>query len=511
MLSLPMLTRELRAIARAPGTYRLRLLVGAVGIGILLVALEEKGSGLNRSSEVFKELHKTAFVALMVLTPLLTADTISKEKREGTLDLLYLTSLSAAKVVAAKFSTQFIRIVSIWALLIPLSVVPVLSGGVSAGDVMFALSVEFSIILVALVAGLAASAIAKRAVGALFLAIAFSITLLWLDVVILYAVVFRGKLATTPSDAVVAIANIVVILLLTPLLLLGIARILSRQKAKAGPSARSLWFRNVFLTPRFWRRRFQRTMSLRMDRNPLIWLEYRTAWSRVARSILVGALILCESLVIMVEPHGIPEFHRNAALVLLGLLAVTASMSFQREKENGAFELLLVAPFTETSLISGRLRAVWSYYAPVWFAFALLVAVTQAQGFDWYDTDPYSSFGDPYGYSRAVATVVSLVLSTLTIPIAGLYFALRLKHFLPAVLATAFAGFVVPMFLPGFVSGFLDFLCGTFGNPMWALFVVEPYRNGSFPYTSTAFALHTSIAVIFAFAIHSRLKARTFG
>src|SRR5687768_16131956 len=174
MLSLPMLMRELRAIARAPGTHRLRLLVGVVGLGMLAVALVEKGSGLNRGAQLFEQIHIAAFFTLMFLTPLLTADTISKEKREGTLDLLYLTSLSAAKVVAAKFATQFIRIVSIWALLIPLTMVPMLSGGVSPSDVVFALSIEFSVILLALVAGLFASAIAKRTMAAMFLAIVFS-------------------------------------------------------------------------------------------------------------------------------------------------------------------------------------------------------------------------------------------------------------------------------------------------------------------------------------------------
>jgi ABC-type transport system involved in multi-copper enzyme maturation permease subunit len=510
MLSLPMLTRELRAIGRAPGTYRLRLLIGALGIGLLWVALIEKGSRTNRGAQLFEEIHFAAFLTLMILTPLLTADTISKEKREGTLDLLYLTSLTAAKVVTAKFTTQFIRIATIWALLIPLSIVPVLSGGVSPRAVISALSVEFSIILLALVAGLFASAIAKRTMVAMFMAIGFSIALFWLDLKILSHAGFFSQAARPPAKEVLVVRNLISIIFLTPMLLVAIAHLLARERSKEAPSLRTQWFREVFLKPRFWRTRFRRSMTERMDRNPLIWLEYRTAWSRVARSILVGALILCESFIIMADPHGIPEFHRNASLVLLGLLAVTASISFQREKENGAFELLLVAPFTETSLISGRLRAVWSFYTPVWLAFVLLVAVTQAQGFDWYDTDPYSSFGDSYGYNRAAATVVSLFLSTITIPMAGLYFALRLKHFLPALLATAFAGFVVPMYLPGFLCGLLDLVCSKFGNPMWPLLFIEPYRNGSFPYTSAAFALYAGIAVTFAFATHGRLKARVF-
>ena len=509
MLSLPMLTRELRAIARAPGTYRLRLLAGALGVGVLWVALVDSGSRLNRGSHLFEQIHVAAFFALMVLTPLLTADTISKEKREGTLDLLYLTSLSAPKVVAAKFITQFIRIGSIWALLIPLSMVPVLSGGVDLRDVRFALSVEFSIILLGLVAGLFASAMVKRAVAAMFLSVALSMALWWLDLQAVLFVDSKRNLLGLGKE-VAFVVNLALIILLTPLFLALIARMISRQKSKDGPSAAALRFREVFLKPKFWRGRFLRTMSRRMDRNPLIWLEYRTAWSRVARSILVAALIFGESLIIMLEPHEIPEFHRNAALVLLGLLAVTACISFQREKENGAFELLLVAPFTERSLISGRLRAVWSYYAPVWLTFAVLVAITQAQGFDWYSTSVFSSYMDPYSYNRASGAVVSLLLSTISIPIAGLYFALRLKLFLVAVLATAFLGFAVPAFCWDFAHGLLEFLSAQTAETTLLLVLVEPFRNGSFPHISAAFASHTLVAVTFVFLIYRRLKARAF-
>ena len=508
MLALPLLTRELRAIARASGTYRLRLLVGAIGIGVLAVALVERGAGFNRGSYLFEQIHVAAFIALMVLTPLLTADTLSKEKREGTLDLLYLTTLTARKVVTAKFVTQFIRIGSIWALLIPLSMVPLLSGGVAPKDVMFVLSVEFSLILLGLVAGLFSSAMTRRAVAAMFLAIALSLVFWWLDLRLVLWAEEKGQTLGFGKETVYVL-NLALLILFTPLLLALVGRVLARGKASDGPSRRALWFREVFLQPKFWRSRFQRTMNRRMDRNPLIWLEYRTAWSRVGRSTMVGVLILCESLVIMVNPDGLPEFHRDAALALLGLLAVTAAISFQREKENGAFELLLVAPFTEISLIAGRLRAVWSYYAPVWLTFALLVATTVSQGFEWYITSRYSSYID-LSYTRSAAAVLSLVMSVITIPIVGLYFALRLKFFLPTVLISAFLGFAVPSFLWDVTGAFLEFVAAQTGDSLWVLPLVEPFRRETFPYISAALAVHTLVAVIFAFAIHHRLKARVF-
>jgi len=165
MISWPVINRELRGAARSPALFRLRLAVGLIGITVLGLTLLRLGAGLNSGGPIFNAVHYANVIMLFILTPLMAADVISKEKREGTLDLLFLTTLTPVKFVATKFASQFVRILSVWAVLLPVSAVPLLSGGVLASDIQLLFIVELTVILLGLTAGLLASALSKRMLG----------------------------------------------------------------------------------------------------------------------------------------------------------------------------------------------------------------------------------------------------------------------------------------------------------------------------------------------------------
>lgn len=69
---------------------------------LLLLWWERQGVVLNLGGVLFRKMSLTLFAAIWVLAPLLTADCISHERREGTLGLLLLTPLNAHDVVIAK-------------------------------------------------------------------------------------------------------------------------------------------------------------------------------------------------------------------------------------------------------------------------------------------------------------------------------------------------------------------------------------------------------------------------
>ena len=102
MTVLPVIARELRASARQPFTYNLRVL----GVAALLVAGVLFGLKVGFAPTfgrlLFAALHCTLVGAIWVLVPILTADCISLERREGTLGLLFLTPLSGTDIVVAK-------------------------------------------------------------------------------------------------------------------------------------------------------------------------------------------------------------------------------------------------------------------------------------------------------------------------------------------------------------------------------------------------------------------------
>ena len=65
-------------------------------------------------AEMFAVLHTVICVVLLFAAPLVAADSVAKERREGTLGLLALTPLRPFEVVIGKALAHVIRLVSLW-------------------------------------------------------------------------------------------------------------------------------------------------------------------------------------------------------------------------------------------------------------------------------------------------------------------------------------------------------------------------------------------------------------
>src|ERR1700704_2861913 len=107
MSVLPVIVRELRAQSRQPLTHWLRIAGGVSVAGAIAAALwtmgtikSQAGGGNMLANPVqtfgttlFGKMNLFIFVAIWLFVPLATADAVSRERREGTLVLLYLTEL----------------------------------------------------------------------------------------------------------------------------------------------------------------------------------------------------------------------------------------------------------------------------------------------------------------------------------------------------------------------------------------------------------------------------------
>ena len=95
----PIVERELRLLSRRPSTYRIRALtaLGAtlIGFGVAFASVSLGGTAALLGRNLFKSVTALAFVAAVMAGPVLTADCLSEEKRNGTLGLLFLAGLKA--------------------------------------------------------------------------------------------------------------------------------------------------------------------------------------------------------------------------------------------------------------------------------------------------------------------------------------------------------------------------------------------------------------------------------
>src|SRR6267154_3610558 len=161
MIVLPVIERELRAQSRLGLTYGLRVLGAAALLLVSLVFGFSYGLAPDRGGELFGYLNCALFISIWALVPVLAADCLSRERREGTLGLLFLTPLKAGDIVLAKSFVHGLRAVTLWLAALPVLAIPVMLGGVGWNEGLMSVLVNFSAICWALAAGLLASSLAK--------------------------------------------------------------------------------------------------------------------------------------------------------------------------------------------------------------------------------------------------------------------------------------------------------------------------------------------------------------
>jgi len=517
---LPVIERELRASARHPFTYYLRTLVVAALLLACFIFGMEHGFGSNRGGALFRSLHSTLFLAIWVLVPLLTADCISRERREGTLGLLFLTQLKGNGIVVAKGLAHGLRALTLWVAVLPVLTIPFLMGGVGWNEAALSVLANFSSICWALAAGLLASAWSKNWSRALLaavllafcfllvsatvtgvaclplfnrmgmgLATRFSSSLFAMLTVLGFSANWRGawsvSLRLAPSSPLLWAMGMVALLSL--LVLVGAIAIAGLKTQRVWrdepPSQRQLWWHATFCTPVLWVAFLRCWMRWKLEHNPIGWLGQRS-WS--GRLVTWGWFAVIVSLysAVLTDRDFFQSYsgmQRGIAWLLAITVGMSAAGSFQRERETGLLELLLVSPLGETAIISGRLRGLWGQFLP---AVALLLVI-------------WGYFTRLLNNSADGEAILFHAVTFLTLPVIGLYFSLRCRNFISAFLSTLAVGLFAPMAIPDLLS----FLWRLYSDANYS-----PQMGASLP----AALCEIFLAAICLHRLHRRLTRRAF-
>src|SRR5438105_15331494 len=101
MYILPLVIRELTVAQRRRSTYFLRIGLGAGTMAVAAWAfLVWRAAPEDAGHAVFAALAWVAVAAIVLTAVLLGSDTVSSERRTGTLGLLFLTDLQPNEIVA---------------------------------------------------------------------------------------------------------------------------------------------------------------------------------------------------------------------------------------------------------------------------------------------------------------------------------------------------------------------------------------------------------------------------
>ncbi len=163
MTVLPLVERELRVAARRRGTYwtRSAMALGAILIGVLVFVFCLGMPAQRTAQYIFQGLAWLLMLYCLVLGRA-TTDCVSREKREGTLGLLFLTHLKGHDVVLGKLAATSLG--GFYALLaaVPVLAVPLLMGGVAYGEFWRMVLTLINTFLFCLVLGVFSSALCRE-------------------------------------------------------------------------------------------------------------------------------------------------------------------------------------------------------------------------------------------------------------------------------------------------------------------------------------------------------------
>src|ERR1043166_6584724 len=174
MLLLSVISREFKSSARKKRMHGLRVLFGgALAVWFIVVAFRLL---LGRAEAVGREVYDAIVWPLaygvMLLAPALAAPSIATERRDETLNLLFLTRLRPWHVVVAKFMTRYVELLWFALLALPFFALPVWLGGVKHDEIISDVIILFGTGVLFAATGICTSTFFRSATVAFLVALA---------------------------------------------------------------------------------------------------------------------------------------------------------------------------------------------------------------------------------------------------------------------------------------------------------------------------------------------------
>lgn len=383
MTFLPIVDRELRVAARRPASFWLRVAAAGMAslIGCVFLAMDTISFGrLGAGRYCFTMLAWLAFLGAAAAGLFFTSDSLSEERREGTLGFLFLTDLRGYDVVLGKMAAATVRLLYGLLAVFPVMAVAFLMGGVTAGEFWRTLLALVNALLFSLAAGLAVSAWSDTAEGAF----GGTLALLGLAVIGLPLLdrllqvhlpaarlealslvspyfAFQRGLGNTPAQFFASVG-------LTFLLTLGLLLL------AAGKTARGWRVVGEAGAARRWARpsRSRRNPCAPLDAAPLEWLCHRLGGALDTR--LITGLALPLPLLWLAGDAGVGAsvaVWLLLALVLELRIGMEAAQFMVAARQSGLLGLLLAAPLKPEAVPLALVRTLRRRFLPP--AAALLV------------------------------------------------------------------------------------------------------------------------------------------
>lgn len=394
MTILPIVEVTLRQAARRRWTYWSRVV--AVILASLVAIPASLAVGSMRGGGFMGFVGFSPWLLLMLLSASVrsTADSISAEKREGTLGLLFLTDLKGRDVVLGKLAGICLPRFSTWLAALPPASILVLAGGVTWLDVLRIMLSIANALFCGAAAGLLGSSICRKQNNALAIG-GFWIFLTCLLIPVVGFVVNEiwslanlsaALLALSPSAAFVnALSGVGALSTKTAWIQLIVSHAVGWCSL-----ALACWF-----TPRRWQDRPAKpsktsvpgpiaasaaprprvspkrlaARAVALDENPFTWLLSRDRWNAFMPSLIVLLGLGLGAFVCLFTTDAHSTIIACFWVAFLSHVFIKAKLGEQatqglfREKKSGALEFLLTTRLNPTRIIDGQWQSLRNHFA----------------------------------------------------------------------------------------------------------------------------------------------------
>jgi len=450
---LPIAERGLRVAARKRSTFWIRmsaaLLTLIIAAALLLIFSNVGGRMPNKGQVLFLVLAWMAFAYAFAAGVFLTADSLSEEKREGTLGLLFLTDLRGYDVVLGKLAATSLHAVYGVIAAFPILAISLLLGGLLAGQFWASILAILNMLFVSLAAGLLASTFAREALSAMnvtvvLLGIAVGIPYL-VDVGLSHA---RGGTFTMQAGTAAALHPF---LIATGAVRGGYWSSLLRSHAAgwillalAAWRVRHTWQEQPLKIARKVRSVARSAYeATRRTEEPILWLTTRAKRLRlwILLPVLAGVILISYLLGAGPVALTIPMNLINVLRMLLYLwMTAHATRFFVDGVRTGAFELILCTPIAPSEIVRGQWIAyLRTFAAPLIFLIAAEQILAAMQ---------WVSLGVAAMHTYAIVNHVNSVVASISTASAigwfGMWMGLRSRKQHMAVIKTFVFVFILP-------------------------------------------------------------------
>lgn len=463
---LPVAARELRVASRRKGTYWARVVSAGAAFLIcfwMVLALTESRwrTPAMAGQQLFRTLFGFAFAYVLGAGMRATASSLSRERKEGTLGLLFLTDLKGYDIVFGKLAGNALDVFYSTVAILPVLAIPILMGGITANDFGASALVLMVTLFFSLTAGIFASSFCKderESLNAAFLIVlVFALVL----PVLVNAVNSFGRMQlpgylTLASPGMLAFAAFtgtgtnfwgaaLGVHGLSWVFVLLSSRFVARvwqDKPRAGWRLRwQEWLREYRLGNPQTRKALRDSL---LERNPICWLGSRERQHQWYVWAFLLAMLGVIAFALWVERSfysvtSLPIFYLTAA-ILKYWVASAAGHSFAAGRTNGTLELILSTPMQVNEILEGHWQSLLRQFRGPFAVLAGVEVVVMIMG----AVQARNSNAVSFWILAHTAMVTLLVADSYALVWAGLWQAMLKKSSQAATSAAAARVLVLP-------------------------------------------------------------------